>query len=355
MLSRLALAIIFIALVAGAPARYVPLRTITNGVVGPFSIVIGRDGALYVGNSPSQSSVVPRENNVFPEHVRVYAPKSSVVKRTIDVGHNADALMLDESQHLYVLEYGNGVDSAAGVSEFMPGSDKILRRIPLEVSGSEAFALDGGGNLYVGNVSASGAGNSFTAGLYRPGETSPSRKIVGRGRALGAMVTDHEGLYVAAYDDDKGYNCVCVYSLASGVILRKVTDGVGHPVGLAFDPSGNLYVANAKPHASVVVYLRGSTKRLRTISTGITDPSALAFDRSGVLYVANAPDGSPASVVAFSPGSTKPALTIAIGIKDPVALAFDRSGDLYVANREMRGEPGEGSVTVYGKLDHADF
>jgi DNA-binding beta-propeller fold protein YncE len=164
------------------------------------------------------------------------------------------------------------------------------------------------------------------------------------------MATDREGLYVAAYDDDKGYNCVCVYSLASGAILRKITDGIHHPVALAFDPSGNLYVANAKPHTSVTVYLRGSTKRLRTISTGITDPSTLAFDRSGVLYVANNPDGAAASIAAFSPGSTTPALTLTTGIKDPVALAFDRSGDLYVANRELQGDPGAGSVTVYGKL-----
>jgi len=343
------LAIVFIALVAAAPAQYFPLRTITNGVVHPFSIVVGRDGVLYVGNSPSQSSVVPRENNVFPEHVTIYAPKSSVVKRTIAVGHMASALMLDASQHLYVLEYGNGVDSDAGVTEFMPESDKILRRIPLEVSASEAFALDAGGNLYVGNVSASGAENRFSVSVYRPGKTSPWRKIVGGGRALGAMATDGEGLYVAAYDDDKAYNCVCVYSLGSGAVLRKITDGIHHPVALAFDPSGNLYVANARPQASVTVYLRGSTKRLRTISTGITAPSVLVFDRSGELYVANNPDGSPSFIAAFSPGSATPALTIATGIKDPVDLALDRSGDLYVANRDQSGESGVGSITVYGK------
>ena len=46
----------------------------------------------------------------------------------------------------------------------------------------------------------------------------------------------------------------------------------------------NLYVTNV---ATVTVYAQGSTKVLRTISKGVTGPEALAFDSSGNLYVAN--------------------------------------------------------------------
>ncbi len=343
----LVLALVLAAFVAAAPAGSGPVRTIAASIVHPFALVVGRDGVVYVGNSPSQSSDIPRENNVFPEHVTVYAPGSSVVKRTVVVGHEATALMLDASQHLYVLEYGNTVDSDPGVTEFASGSEKVVRRIPLEGSDSEAFALDGRGNLYVANVSSFGAENTYSVRVYRPGATSPSRTIAGDGSALGAMATDDENLYLAAYDDSKRYACVCVYSLASGALVRKVTDGIRHPVGLAVDRSGKLYVANAAPPASVAVYARGGARRLRTISTGISSPSAIALSPSGELYVANDPENAPGSIAVFSPGSSRPELTLSAGVNDPADLGFDRSGNLYVANRAQHSESGSGSVTVY--------
>ena len=58
-------------------------------------------------------------------------------------------------------------------------------------------------------------------------------------------------------------------------------------------------------------------------------PWALAFDSSGNLYVAN--DGNN-TVSKFAPGSTTPSATYSAGLSDPVALAFDSSGNLYVAN-----------------------
>ena len=52
----------------------------------------------------------------------------------------------------------------------------------------------------------------------------------------------------------------------------------------------------------------------------------MAFDPSGNLYVA-----SGSTVIEFAPGSTTPGATLT-GLSYPVALAFDQAGDLYVAN-----------------------
>ncbi len=57
-------------------------------------------------------------------------------------------------------------------------------------------------------------------------------------------------------------------------------------------------------------------------------PDALAFDSSGNLYVAN--DGN--TVSEFAPGSTTASATYSAGVSEPDALAFDSSGNLYVAN-----------------------
>ena len=60
----------------------------------------------------------------------------------------------------------------------------------------------------------------------------------------------------------------------------------------------------------------------------MSDPVALAFDSSGNLYVANQ-DGN--TVSKFAPGSTTASATLT-GLNRPDALAFDSSGNLYVAN-----------------------
>ena len=137
---------------------------------------------------------------------------------------------------------------------------------------------------------------------------------------------------------------------------------------LAFDASGNLYVAN-EGNGTVSEFAPGSTTPTATL-TGLSYPVALAFDASGNLYVANDdrhdgeqvrsgehhahrhphraelsrspwrstpaatstwPTTSSGTVSKFAPGSTTPTATLT-GLNDPDALAFDSSGNLYVAN-----------------------
>jgi hypothetical protein len=82
----LGLVVVFIALFAGGPAGYVPLRVISTGVYDPFALVVDRDGTLYVGNRPPPSnSDVPRVSNATAGNVTVFPRGSSVAKRTFEV------------------------------------------------------------------------------------------------------------------------------------------------------------------------------------------------------------------------------------------------------------------------------
>ena len=76
--------------------------------------------------------------------------------------------------------------------------------------------------------------------------------------------------------------------------------GLNYPEALAFDSSGNLYVANNADNDTVSVFAPHATTPTSTL-TGLNGPSALAFDSSGNVYVANL-DGDTVSV--FAPGST---------------------------------------------------
>ncbi|HEY5311398.1 MAG TPA: autotransporter-associated beta strand repeat-containing protein, partial [Pirellulales bacterium] len=108
--------------------------------------------------------------------------------------------------------------------------------------------------------------------------------------------------------------------------------GLDSPDAIAFDPHGNLYVAN-ELNNTVSEFAPGSTTPIATYSTSLQGPSALAFDSSGNLYVANGGFGAGNNtVVKFAAGSTTPSATYSAGLSYPQALAFDASGNLYVAS-----------------------
>ena len=108
--------------------------------------------------------------------------------------------------------------------------------------------------------------------------------------------------------------------------LSATLTGLSSPWAMAFDASGNLFVAD-RSLAAVSEFAPGSTTPTATL-TGLSNPQGLVFDSSGNLFVANEGNGT---VSEFAPASTTPTATLT-GLSYPVALAFDSSGNLYVAN-----------------------
>lgn len=133
--------------------------------------------------------------------------------------------------------------------------------------------------------------------------------------------------------------------------------------GLAFDPTGNLYVASPCKH---LVYRLGAGQLAASgsvtpeLSIAVDDPAGLAFDRAGNLWIAGGADGrvwrfDAASLAAGTVSA--PALRLGTLVTDnpddpslfaPSWLAFDSRGDLWandfagntffrVAAAELRG------------------
>jgi sugar lactone lactonase YvrE len=127
-------------------------------------------------------------------------------------------------------------------------------------------------------------------------------------------------------------------------------DGVGSisdPRSMAFDGQGGLWVGNDGTNTLVrftpaqISATGAPTPGVTLTSTGtsIATPDALAFDGSGQLWVAD--DTTPGSLVAFSPaqlassGAPVPHITLSpngTSLDAPDGLTFDPFGNLWVAN-----------------------
>ena len=166
-----------------------------------------------------------------------------------------------------------------------------------------------------------------TVSKFVPGSTTPSATLTGLS-GPDALAFDSSGnLYVASYYGDGPDNNSTVSKFAPGSTTPSaILTGLKFPTSLAFDASGNLYVGNLG-NGTVSKFAPGSTTASATL-TGLGEADALAFDASGNLYVAC---DNGLTVSKFAPGNTTPSATLT-GLNYPQALAFDSSGNLYVAN-----------------------
>ncbi len=135
-----------------------------------------------------------------------------------------------------------------------------------------------------------------------------------------------------------GGNDVALYVNGQNAPLLTIGSGIAAPQAVAFDASGDLFVANQP--ASVTEYGPPYASPPTEIVNGVNRPQALAVDARGNLFVANG-SGSNTVTVYSPPYNGPPATTISMGIDDPVALVLDTAANLYVVNQAHN------TVTIY--------
>lgn len=193
------------------------------------------------------------------------------------------------------------------------------------------------GSLYVANNPASGQG-SISA--YAPAAKTATLSITQgiNGPFAVALDTKHQ-VYVA----NTFGSTVTVYASGAVTPLRTITT-IAQPIALAFDPSGNLYVAGA---SEVGVFAPGSTKALRTFSGGHNN--SVAVDGAGYVYIGRTGSpGSAGAVSVYNPNATTLDYTIALEstCEVPGQIGF-AAGDVYILAKNCSNNPTQGQVEVY--------
>lgn len=152
------------------------------------------------------------------------------------------------------------------------------------------------------------------------------------GSSLEASAPGPDGnIYVTSFMDARVYRVT-----PAGAVTPFITAGLTGPVGLAFDTSGNLYVANFGG-AAVKAFKPDGTP-LTTWGAagtlgGLATPTGLAFDTAGNLYISEQNNGRVLRTPANGVGTTT-WVTLGGG-SQANGLAFDSADNLYVADRNI--------------------
>jgi sugar lactone lactonase YvrE len=268
-----------VTLLAGAKpgtASIIATSTDDSSVAAIVTVAIGTAKALHVP--------AIRETSTHASGMYIY-------------GGSATGLAVDAEGNLYVAENVGPADDPklAKVSKVTPDGAKsdVIPRGTL--TGATGLTLDAAGNLFV----AEGLGYLAPGWNHSQGNRIWKRTPGGQISAFVASIGNPTGLafgpdgtlYAASWTDN------AVYKYApSGQLLGKFTDGFDNrPYALAFDKSGNLYVAAAVGDGANLADWGRSGKRIYKVTPAGTksvyfestfggEPSGLAFDAEGYLW-----------------------------------------------------------------------
>lgn len=213
------------------------------------------------------------------------------------------------------------------------------------------------GNLFVVNEPSSGsAGYDYILEFSQEGTNlrtivPQSQSILGMTRLAYDKVSGHLFYSVSVWDTK---TFVIREIDDTGMLVRTYTHpdfGSGN-ISMAFDPAGNLHIANDGYTYRKMANSTTIEKRFQLPYTGIGD---LEIDSKGSLYLSD-PFVNNAVYKIFPNGSIITFVDSADGIKNPYGMAMDKNDNLYVANSSypngaiMKVSPA-GNSSVFAKIE----
>jgi sugar lactone lactonase YvrE len=220
--------------------------------------VFDRDGNLFVTYSGTRGQQVP---------VSIFRVRPNGTRETFSSGIvNPTSMAFDPAGRLYVSSRFEG-------TVYRVEADGTAQPFASDLGVACGLAFDDEGFLFVGDrsgtifkVAPDGHTETFAS---LPPSVAAFHLAFGPDRALyvsGPTLSSFDSIYRIVPD--------------GSVSVRE--DGFGRPQGIAFDPSGTLYVVEALAGASGVYRLGSGEPELALAAPGLV---GLAFDRGGTLVV----------------------------------------------------------------------
>jgi sugar lactone lactonase YvrE len=225
-------------------------------------------------------------------------------------------------------------------------------------------AIDGNGNLYIGDssgtgnlvkipagggapttlaanigavagVGVDGAGNVFYAvgsivyEIY--GGTGAAFSVIGAVQPDNSLIFDQTGNF---YVELNSAGAIWKYNPEADT-GSEILQASGRVIGMTIDASNNLYYADFQ-HGTLYKIPSGSTTPTLLTSVGMSEPDGVAIDAAGNIYVSNygaSPTNGIASLIKIPVGCTTTACQTALATGFSASFTtMDAQGNLYVGN-----------------------
>jgi streptogramin lyase len=243
--------------------------------------------------------------------------------------------LLNQSGSLLASAYmqGTGMGPQATFADTTSGASIPSGEVHLGsgFSGPGGVAVDGSGNVFVGDSNSNSVKKILAAGGWTTVNTLGSGFNFPNGVAL-----DGGGnVYVADTFNDAVKEIVAAGGYTTVIALGS---GFSNPYGVAVDAYGNVFVADFANNAvKEMIAVDGSipaSPTIRTLASGLDGPDGVAVDGNGDVFFANYGDSTVKKIVAVK-GSipTSPTIkTIGSGFSSPSNLSVDAAGNVFVSD-----------------------
>ncbi len=249
-------------------------------------------------------------------------------------------MAVDGNGNLFVGDFNNNA-----VDEIVAAGGYItVKTLGGGLNGPRGLAVDGSGNVFVANY-YDGSVKKIPPGCTS--STCVDTVVSGGFNGAQSVAVDGSGnVFVGPHNSEVKeipLGCTsssCVVSLGSG----SPDTYFGDAAGVAVDGAGNVFVADQNNNAVKEIVAAGGYITVKTLGGGFYLPEGVAVDGSGNVFVA---DGGHELVKKIPPGCTSSTCveTLANGFYGPWGVAVDGSGNVFVA------DAGHSAVK---KLDFAD-
>jgi DNA-binding beta-propeller fold protein YncE len=250
-------------------------------------------------------------------------------------------VLYDTSQNpiLTLPIYGYG---DAPVAVLSPNTGSVIGTGGVTTQFPFQLALDGAGNMYVGDYVQSGSNPKVVKILAGGGSASAvSTGSVTLGPSITGVALDGAGnLFIADYDNDR-IVVVTPGGVASVLSISGLNPALGQPTELAFDAAGNLYIADYAPNARIVkissLQVSGSTSSgagtvVNTGSYTFQDSTVtgVAVGPNGTVYIAARAANNNQVIQVTATGVASALTATGLTFSNPQGAAVDAMGNVYV-------------------------
>jgi hypothetical protein len=243
-------------------------------------------------------------------------------------GTREGAVVLDDgSGNVLATSYLQGTGMGPQIN-FLPNAESVVANASTGLSGPEATAVDGSGNIYIADDGANVVfKETFAAGTYTE-SILPTSSL---NQPTGVAVDGGGNVYIS----DINNNRVLKESPFAGgytesVVANSTNNGISFPLGVAVDGNGSVYIITSNTLYIETLSAGGYIQGVVPYS-GISLPGDIAVDGSGNVYIVDFGDNQVVKETLTDSGYIQSTVPTS-GLNQPNGIAVDGMGNIYIAD-----------------------